>query len=287
MFLDSVKSKETLRRYKNLLHSFLKLIPNQIYKEILGEIPLIDRESLRLNKSKLDTFEKCPLQFKFRHVLKVPTPPRTTADVGNAVHSVIESATKYQIDGKTLSSEEILDMLEMYWDSRAFESETASNQAKKDAQSLLETFIEWNNTNPYTPIAVEKEFTLKMGGVKFNGFIDRIDKTHDGDYVVIDYKTGTDKITKNTIKDDLQMNLYALGTENLYGKLPAKTALFYLKKNKLVENKIEKEKVNEIKNTIEDTVQLILDEQFPAKPEYKSCMFCDFKDICDEKEIRE
>ena len=39
MFLDSVKSKETLRRYKNLLHSFLKLIPNQIYKENLGEIP--------------------------------------------------------------------------------------------------------------------------------------------------------------------------------------------------------------------------------------------------------
>jgi len=34
LFVDSVKSKETLRRYKNLLHSFLKLIPNQIYTNI-------------------------------------------------------------------------------------------------------------------------------------------------------------------------------------------------------------------------------------------------------------
>ncbi|MDH3825327.1 MAG: site-specific integrase [Nitrosopumilus sp.] len=39
LFLDSVKSKETLRRYRNLLQSFLKLIPNQIYQDNLGEIP--------------------------------------------------------------------------------------------------------------------------------------------------------------------------------------------------------------------------------------------------------
>ena len=39
LFLDYVKRKDTLRRYKNLLQFFLKLIPNQIYKENLDEIP--------------------------------------------------------------------------------------------------------------------------------------------------------------------------------------------------------------------------------------------------------
>ena len=39
LFMDSVKNKETLRRYKNLLHSFLKLIPDQIYQNNLGKIP--------------------------------------------------------------------------------------------------------------------------------------------------------------------------------------------------------------------------------------------------------
>lgn len=39
LFLDSIKDKGTARRYKNLLQTFLKLIPNQIYKENLDEIP--------------------------------------------------------------------------------------------------------------------------------------------------------------------------------------------------------------------------------------------------------
>jgi len=33
LFLDAIKDKETARRYKNLLYTFLKLIPNQIYQD--------------------------------------------------------------------------------------------------------------------------------------------------------------------------------------------------------------------------------------------------------------
>ena len=39
LFLDSIKNKETARRYRNLLQSFLKLIPDKIYQEVLGETP--------------------------------------------------------------------------------------------------------------------------------------------------------------------------------------------------------------------------------------------------------
>lgn len=39
IFLDSIKNKETARRYKNLLYTFLKLIPNQVYQNTLGNIP--------------------------------------------------------------------------------------------------------------------------------------------------------------------------------------------------------------------------------------------------------
>jgi len=39
LFLDGIKNKETSRRYKNLLYTFLKLIPNQVYQDILNESP--------------------------------------------------------------------------------------------------------------------------------------------------------------------------------------------------------------------------------------------------------
>ncbi len=39
LFLDSIRSPATLRRYKNLLYTFLKLIPNQLYIDTLGKTP--------------------------------------------------------------------------------------------------------------------------------------------------------------------------------------------------------------------------------------------------------
>ena len=39
LFLDSIRSPATLRRYKNHLFTFLKLIPNQLYIDSLGKTP--------------------------------------------------------------------------------------------------------------------------------------------------------------------------------------------------------------------------------------------------------
>ncbi|MBI2110788.1 MAG: site-specific integrase, partial [Nitrosarchaeum sp.] len=47
LFIDSIRSPSTLRRYKNLLYTFLKLIPNQIYIDSLGKTPQ-DREAITL-----------------------------------------------------------------------------------------------------------------------------------------------------------------------------------------------------------------------------------------------
>lgn len=41
-FLDSIKNKETLRKYRNHLHRFLKLVPNEIYQNVLGKTPKND-----------------------------------------------------------------------------------------------------------------------------------------------------------------------------------------------------------------------------------------------------
>ena len=57
LFLDSIRSPSTLRRYKNHLHSFLKLIPNQIYTDSLGKTPK-DREAATLAKFFVDLARK-------------------------------------------------------------------------------------------------------------------------------------------------------------------------------------------------------------------------------------
>jgi len=59
LFLDSIKNSETARRYRNLLYTFLKLIPNQIYQEVLEKTPQ-DRERETLAKFFVDVARKDP-----------------------------------------------------------------------------------------------------------------------------------------------------------------------------------------------------------------------------------
>ncbi len=59
LFLDSIKNKDTARRYKNLLYAFLKLIPNQIYQDALGKIPK-DKEMETLAKFFVEVARKDP-----------------------------------------------------------------------------------------------------------------------------------------------------------------------------------------------------------------------------------
>ena len=49
LFLDSIRTPSTKRRYKNLLYTFLKLIPNQLYIDSIGKKPK-DREAKTLTK---------------------------------------------------------------------------------------------------------------------------------------------------------------------------------------------------------------------------------------------
>ncbi len=57
LFLDSIRHPSTKRRYKNLLYTFLKLIPNQLYIDSLGKTPK-DREPKTLTTFFVDLARK-------------------------------------------------------------------------------------------------------------------------------------------------------------------------------------------------------------------------------------
>ncbi len=59
LFLDSVRNASTQRRYKNLLYTFLKLIPNQLYIDSLGKKPN-DREPKTLSMFFVELARKDP-----------------------------------------------------------------------------------------------------------------------------------------------------------------------------------------------------------------------------------
>jgi DNA helicase-2/ATP-dependent DNA helicase PcrA len=259
-------------------------IDSQLYQKT---IPLIKKENFRLSPSKIQTYEDCPLKFKFQHVLRVPTPSKTYFGMGTAIHAVAENMTKLQKDGKEPTEELALEILDKQWDTSSYRNQrTKESQDKDKSKEMVKTYLEWAEKNPNTPVDVEPKFQIKLNDVTISGKIDRVEMTPDGEYEVIDFKTGYAYKTKNTIKDDVQMNVYALGTQKLYGKIPKKTSLFYIKHNKIVPHFIEEDKLEEFKVELGKKIEAIFNEEFDADPEYRKCSRCDYASICDAKETQ-
>ena len=206
--------------------------------------------------------------------------------MGTAIHSVAENLTKLEKEGVEPSEKLAFEILGKNWDSSIYRNQrTKEKEAKESSKEMIQTLLDWIKNNPNKAVDVEARFKIIINDAVISGQIDRVEKTPDGDFEVIDFKTGRDEKTKNTIKDDIQMNMYALGTEKLYGKLPKKTSLFYIKHDKMVPYEIEPNRLEEFKNQISQKIEDIFDEKFDAKPEYLKCKMCDYTEICDAKEI--
>jgi len=247
------------------------------------KIPLIDPDELRLSASSLKTYTECPMKFKFEKILQVPTPPTTYFDIGTTIHSVIEHLTKMEMEKMPVTLDLGLEILSKEWISTTFDSETQANQEKNKAKKIIDAYFKWRNNNQNSVIGAEERFELDIGGIQFTGFIDRIEKRNDGEIEVIDFKTGGVYETKNSIRENIQLNMYALAVEAKYGKLPKNASLYYLKHDKQIQYEIDTEQISKMKTYFEETVKSILEEKFKATPSHDSCRICPFQSICDAK----
>ena len=282
--IDHFEKNKTLDGFS--AESILKSEDNPELEDQLFEkkVRLVDKEKLRLSKSKFSVYQNCPLKYKFAHILYVPTVQSPSLYVGNAFHKVVETLGQFEKDGKRPTYNDALDILAKIWPFHSYlkESKTNETEGYQQVKNLLEIYISWLDLNPNTLVDVEKKFELNFSGVTVTGMIDRIEKTPNGKYHLVDFKTGSAFVTKNTISKDIQMNLYSLGIKEMYNELPEISSLYYVKENKVVSYHVDESQVALVKKELEENMQSILNEEFVATPG-DPCRYCDYKDICDFK----
>ena len=243
-----------------------------------------------LSFSKFNTYEQCPKQFWYQYVLNaLPANQEQSALYkGSTFHEIVEESAKRQKEGNTDDTAKLFSELQTKWDPKKYltSSVQKEQQDRKSLTPALESYQKWTSSNPNEIVALELPFTTYIGGFKVNGVIDRLEKTPEGEYVVIDYKTGG-KNKKVDARNSPQLNLYALALKENpdYGKLPAKAVFFYVEKpegEQLFEYEVEAEKVEEVKGILEGYVKAIQEKEFDATPEMFTCKWCQYSDICEE-----
>ncbi|SFM80755.1 ATP-dependent helicase [Methanolobus profundi] len=267
------------------LGSFLKvspLEPAELDDLVDGTVPPLVDQNMRFSASKIKEYMDCPLRFKYNSVLRIPTPQKGYFNVGTSVHAVYEEMIRQKMQGKSPSVADAKTMLNDTWNGSAFTSTTREQQEKNKMENMLDIWFDYENTNPNETIDVEQWFDLELEGNHFVGSIDRIDKTPDDEYIIIDYKTGKTTLSKKKMKEDVQLALYCLAVKEKYGKLPMQAGHFYVHpdKAKMVLVDVAVKEVDAVVARVKEVVKGILREDFEVL-EDPECRYCDFGAVCE------
>lgn len=131
----------------------------------------------------------------------------------------------------------------------------------------------------YHPVSVEQSIYNKQ--LNFIGIIDRVDRSEDGEYSIIDYKTGKMHPPTNYL---LELSLYAIIYEKETGRSVNRAGIYFSKNNRLrmieitPQNKREALTVlQQVRKNIKKSIKN--NNDFEKKHAFL-CKYCDFKDIC-------
>lgn len=256
--------------------------------------PKMGFENGNMSFSKFSDFESCPKMFWYKHVLNA-LPKNQEAPAlykGKVFHKIVEDSANLDLPEKTDNLKSLLHELEELWNSSEY-LKSSIQKENEDKQSLipaLTSYQKWASQNKNRVTDVELDFSTRVGGFQVNGVIDRVEQTPEGDYVIIDYKTGGKNKKIENVEDSLQLNMYclALKENERYGKLPKVAKFFYVEKpedEQFFEYHVSQSKVDEVKQVLEKYAESIKNMEFDATPDSWTCKYCDYNDICKDAEL--
>jgi DNA helicase-2/ATP-dependent DNA helicase PcrA len=218
-------------------------------------------------------------------VLNIPSASQISFNLGSLIHNVIYQLTLQEVEGAPPSELEAFELLDRLWPSAGFSSKQVEEEKRIEAQQLLTTYVNWNLQNENEVVGAEVEFLFPLIGRNVKGFIDRLERTPDGHYVVVDFKTGSSTESKRTIRDSIQMNVYCLAVQNKFRQIPSRASLLYLKKKKMVDYEPDPQQLGKQRERLAGIVQQVLSESFQAQPSYDACLFCGYHELCEAMEV--
>jgi DNA helicase-2/ATP-dependent DNA helicase PcrA len=240
-------------------------------------------EGVVLSASDIDTYRTCPLKYKFARVFRIPQEPTLHQRFGIMVHQVLE---RYHARGGRDGSfgdsslPELLGLLEAGWRRGGFGDSEEERQLRGKATSSLTRYHERFRSEEAEPVWFERQFTFKLGPHLLRGRVDRVDRLPDGEYELIDYKTGRPKSAAQ-LADDVQLSLYAVGAREAWRLEASRQAYYYLLDDqKVAVPSDDGDRGDWVREVAMEVAEGILSQGFEPTPSFAACSMCDYRLVC-------
>lgn len=241
---------------------------------------------MRISYSSLDTYQTCPLKYKYREIDKIKEPKSKEAVFGTLVHAVLKYVHTPSLLPPTI--EQALDYFAKGWNSEVYEDEMEERAAFSQGVTIIQNYYAKNRIADYTIVDLESRFSIEIGSEEtgkhtVSGIIDRIDKTPDG-YEIIDYKTTRKMPSQDKVDNDIQLSIYLRAFLARYPKEIVNldkitVSLYFLKHGVKLSSTRTREQLDMIEKTFLDVIASIEAEKFDPilSP---LCDWCGYQKIC-------
>ncbi len=257
------------------------------FKPVKQELRVKDLESSNrityLSYSQLETFNRCPLQYKYSYILRIPVPISAAASFGISLHNSLRDFYQQHQKNKKLNQKMLLKILRVNWIKEGYFSKAHEKKMYFRAKDFLAGFFKKGYQKTDNPIALEQIFIIKASSnLKIGGRIDRADFLKDNTLEIIDYKTGKVPTQKEVDKNP-QMTFYAMAATNpgIFNKNPEEVlcSFYFLEtQEKLSTRRTQDDLKKAQKEIIKKAKEIEKSEFLPEPGPY--CDFCDYKLLC-------
>ncbi len=244
--------------------------------------------------SRLETFENCPLKYRFQYVDKIKRYEKgIEAFMGSVFHDCMEKLYR-DLKCKVCTLEELIAFYEKQWDKGYTENikitredRTAGDYRSLGRKCVQDYFRRYHPFDQGRVLGLEKSITFDLdddGRYRITGFIDRIVQADDETYEIHDYKTGGTLPEQKKLDADRQLALYQLGLEQMWDDVrKVQLVWHYAAFDKELSSRRTRKQLDALRKAtiaLIDTVEAA--EEFQPR-ESALCDWCAYQDLCPER----
>jgi DNA helicase-2/ATP-dependent DNA helicase PcrA len=257
----------------------LELVAAREEPSLAAFLPKRGDGMLSLSASDLSLYLTCPLKYKFARVFGIPQEPTINQRFGILFHNVLERFHKEPPEDPAEGLGTLNRLFEAGWRRTGFGSSDDELQFRDRAREALRLYWERERESEGEPVWLEKKFDFKVGDHHVRGRVDRVDRLPDGDYELIDYKTGERK-SEEDLDDDLQLALYRMAAREAWGIEASTGSYYYVLDAEKVPAPTRPDDAERVERTVLQVGEGILSQDFEPRPSPSVCSWCDYRLIC-------
>ena len=258
------------------------------------EIPVRKSDApIRLSGSAIDSIAACPLKWFLEHDVHAEVVRGEATKFGSVIHAVADFIAKGEVPQDLDAADAFVDRV---WRDLRFEAPWQSAAERAVAREAIRRFLNYHQAAQRELVGTEDEYSAQIevptpdGGieqVELRGFIDRIERDDEGNYVPIDLKNMKNAPAEKEIPEHAQLGVYQLLLREA-GYDVGGAALVQLRTNEKgnpdfpkvqMQEALAQESPTWIELKLADAAQTLREEAFDAR-ENSLCKFCAYRTSC-------